>query len=774
MKPAVPDELVVHVVRHNSVAFVGAGLSAGLGLPDWPRLIRQMIDWCESQGIDLPNKSDIEVLIDVRRDLPAAANVLRAKMGDAAYRRFLEEVFLRPDLKPTEVHKILARIPFAGAGTTNYDALVEEAYREAHPGEDFSVFTHDEHEQLGTALNANRYFVLKAHGTVERPETIVLDTKAYGELLYRSEGYRTFLRAMFLDRTALFLGFSMTDPDLLSLLRQLKVIFEGHTPTHYALMDVSHTTQTEQELFEETYGVKIIPYTPSAADYPEVKAFLTELGETVTRSAVWHQAEALRKAAEVDDPHYRAVATSDGEIIIKERYPGASEAAPLGLSITVNQTGYEAIKRTIDRGEPLNIRGEDIIDVKVPDIMGRFFKATEHLGVTSGVARGEKKITFKAVMRCADGEEVSLDNIVFENVQGGRKQMILSNENQDVPWKFRQVIRFDEDESDLTFSLDDVGQPTKRALEGLRFSRALSKGGHFHFEDVETGDRFAHAELAAGLYPPPDDLVIRMLEALELIREKTGVKFTSPPYVSSAEVENIFAVERILRTGRIGMNPPSITYTDPETAKADIERFSRGATLSLLQYSDEWVFVILGKHVLLGPVLVSCEKMVVPPEDLEALKGAVESGLSADKPVEARLAPAPGESLEAKLLNWLPAEEAERLRNLPFVKTTSFNNFVKLLADSAKQDDGALNIEEFMSLLDCAKGETSEQGALLNRLSSATEEELGEALEQVAADLEPDTKLELAQSLFERGWLSAGRAAQLARVDEKILMSEQD
>src|SRR5947209_6495936 len=261
MKPIIPDPLVAHIARQNSIAFVGAGLSAGLGLPSWPQLIRQMIDWCESHGISLPNKADIEHLLNVKTDLLAAANALRAKMGDDKYHQFFGEVFLRPNLKPTEVHKLLAKLPFVGAATTNYDPLLEGGYREIHPGESFDVFTHADHKQLGTALNAKRYFVLKAHATIERPDTIVLDTKDYGGLIYASKGYRTFLHAMFLQRTILFLGFSMTDPDLLALLRELKVIFKGHIPTHYALMDARGVTQTELEQFEENYGVKIIPYT---------------------------------------------------------------------------------------------------------------------------------------------------------------------------------------------------------------------------------------------------------------------------------------------------------------------------------------------------------------------------------------------------------------------------------------------------------------------------------------------------------------------------------
>lgn len=383
MKPTIPDDLIKHVAQQNSIVFVGAGLSSGLGLPGWPQLIRQLIDWCVAQGISLPNKADIEHLLNEKRDLLAAATALRSKMGDDKYCRFMEEVFLRPNLEPTEIHELIAKIPFVAAATSNYDPFVEKGYSKAHPGQLFKVFTHADHEELGTALNAKRYFVLKAHGTIERPETIVLDSKDYSRLIHNSEGYRMFLRALFLHRNVLFLGFSMTDPELLLLLGELSAIFDRHIPTHYALMDVSDTTQTEQEQFQENYGVKIIPYTPSAVDHPEVKSFLVELDEKVTQNAIWYQIEQAQKAAKDDDPHYRVVFTTDGEFILKERYPGAAEKHPLTHTLTVKGEGKKAIERTLATGEPLNIEAEDIVDVTIPDIIRRYIKITGHLGITS-------------------------------------------------------------------------------------------------------------------------------------------------------------------------------------------------------------------------------------------------------------------------------------------------------------------------------------------------------------------------------------------------------
>jgi hypothetical protein len=748
MELIIPDDLVAHVAHRNSIVFVGAGLSAALGLPTWPQLVPAMIEWCEKHAIDLPNKADIEQLYKVKSDPVMAANALRRDMGEDNYRQFFADVFLCPDLKPTEVHQALALLPFRGTATSNYDPALENAYRDAHPAEQFSVFTYKDHQELGTALNTKRYFVFKPHGTAERPETIVLDTSDYGRLIHNSPGYRTFLHAMFLNNTVLFIGFSMTDPDLLNLLQELKVIFEGNVPTHYALMDVTGTTQTEQELLEENYGVKVMPYIPSTPDHPEVKEFLDRLQKKVTQTAVWYQVEELQKAAEIDDPHYRVVATSDGELIVKERYDGAAEERPLTLSFTLTKEGQEAVQRTQATGEPLDIKREHIIRVEMPDVLGRFFKLTESLSITSGVARSFNKLTVNAVIDCTDGEKVSLSGIVLENLQGGDEQMIVSNEAQDVPWKFRQLLNFAKKEGTFDFTVDDVGAPIKQALEGLRFQRALAKGGHFHFENIQTGVEFSPAEIPPNLMPEPDPLLMKVLEALDFIQKKTHVLFLSPVNLLEAEVDNIFAVEQILRTGRINHDFALLNFTSYEGSADELESFSTSFT----NYLDDQPMQIFGKRVFVGPAITFADKLTISPEDVGALREAIDNNtLNQNKPVLVRMVPASGGTLELKFPLWLPHQEAEEVGSLPVVRKLVFNQLVNTLFHASLSETGGLEINTFLNLLDEAKAVGNE--AVFLSLGSATSDELVTAFKNLLPHVSDDARSIYVDGLVDNGWL---------------------
>lgn len=166
------------------------------------------------------------------------------------------------------------------------------------------------------------------------------------------------------------------------------------------------------------------------------------------------------------------------------------------------------------------------------------------------------------------------------------------------------VILADEEDQPLQYTFNDVGLPIKRALDGLRFSQALSKGGSLHFENVETDEQFAHADMASNFMPSPEPLLLRILKALQVIKNKTGVRFISPENVPEKMVQNIFVVQQIVETGSIEFQPPYRQGATLEQAKDTLERFSKeGITGAFTQYATEWVFNILGQPVELGPCL---------------------------------------------------------------------------------------------------------------------------------------------------------------------------
>jgi hypothetical protein len=239
-------------------------------------------------------------------------------------------------------------------------------------------------------------------------------------------------------------------------------------------------------------------------------------------------------------------------------------------------------------------------------------------------------------------------------------------------------------------------------------------------------------------------------------------------------VKNIFVVQQIVETGRVEFKPPYRIGATLEEAKQTLENFSKGSvTGSFAQYPPEWVFNILGQPVPLGPVLVTCEEWHVTSEDREVLRKAVESS-PPDAVLEIRMTPVGGANIEARLPNWLPPEEREEVYNHSQARISILNQLIPILFETAQTTDGALDVQAFMTLLDEAKGQKSEQGVPLNPLDTVTPEELMTALVPLVAGCKPDEKLKLAVLLYKERWLPSGEASRLGGVDEATFAKEQD
>ncbi|NIM11911.1 MAG: NACHT domain-containing protein [Candidatus Aminicenantes bacterium] len=274
----IPKDLIEQIAKGRAVAFIGAGLSQGAGLPGWPQLLKQMMDWGEQNRIAMDDRKELEEYIE-SGELLMAAEELRERLGKSAFHQFMMEVFLESKPEPTAAHQLLPKIPFSAVLTTNYDKLLEAVYVDPS----IPSFTHLDHAELSKALWSGEFYLLKLHGTIDRIESVVLGTTDYREVMHNNRAYRQCLSTLFSSKTVLFIGFGLTDRDLNLLLDELRSIFHDYTGTHYALMNTADVKPIKQKRFEKDYNIKILPYTPSAPHHPEVEVFLKELAKEVNK-----------------------------------------------------------------------------------------------------------------------------------------------------------------------------------------------------------------------------------------------------------------------------------------------------------------------------------------------------------------------------------------------------------------------------------------------------------------------------------------------------------
>ena len=117
------DDLKRSLATGNVCAFVGAGLSAGAGLPGWYDLIAEL---SARIGYELPPAkwATGDALID-------AAQAYVNRQGLHALISHLKDRLDTTGVQPTAAHRALARLPISLVFTANFDDLLERAFRDA-------------------------------------------------------------------------------------------------------------------------------------------------------------------------------------------------------------------------------------------------------------------------------------------------------------------------------------------------------------------------------------------------------------------------------------------------------------------------------------------------------------------------------------------------------------------------------------------------------------------------------------------------------------------
>jgi hypothetical protein len=277
----IPEMLVREIEAKRCVLFVGAGLSAqaagkdGKGLPTWKLLLEKMVDWCVDHRIQSRGKpADFLQIIEKGRVLVVAQEIQQSLGG--FLNQCLADILQTGTVKPAEAHRLLCRIPWVAALTSNYDGLIEGGYAVESEGIVPPVFSAEGVNQAVDSLRNSRFFVFKIHGDVNIPGSIVLGNRDYSRLLYLSPGYRSFLETIFSTYTVLFLGFGGSDPDLEGITDRLSTIFERGIGQHFILMAEGEFSAIERLRLLEDKRLDCIPYQPDGT-HSQVLEFLKGL-----------------------------------------------------------------------------------------------------------------------------------------------------------------------------------------------------------------------------------------------------------------------------------------------------------------------------------------------------------------------------------------------------------------------------------------------------------------------------------------------------------------
>lgn len=275
---SIPGPLVSAYREGRCALLVGAGASAGAGLPLWEGLLDLMISQAERlRLIKADRVAEYRALANDSSKFLMIAGGLKEDLA-SNFDDFIESTFIKPAPEPTHLHEAIVQARLLQfVITTNYDILIEEAYRRSGKY-GLPVCSFRDTGEIQRRLYRREFFVLKAHGDASKAGNgIILTEIDYRELLYRQRAYQSMLAAMFSMFTIVFVGASLADPEIRLLLGYLADEFAPTTgPNHYALMAQEDVTTIEESRWFKDSKVQIIPIS-KVNNYIELTEFMTSL-----------------------------------------------------------------------------------------------------------------------------------------------------------------------------------------------------------------------------------------------------------------------------------------------------------------------------------------------------------------------------------------------------------------------------------------------------------------------------------------------------------------
>lgn len=217
------------LIEENVAIFAGSGMSAGVGFVNWSELLKPI---AEELGLDIDKEHDLVALAQYHCN-DNGNN--RSQLNQRLIEEFSREV------KETENHRIICRLPIRTFWTTNYDKLIEQSLASAGKIADVKYTK----EHLALTKPKRDAIVFKMHGDVDHPDKAVLTKDDYERYHVKMDQFLSALKGDLISKTFVFIGFSFTDPNLDYILSRVRVAYEGNQRRHYCF--IRHVVKSANE-----------------------------------------------------------------------------------------------------------------------------------------------------------------------------------------------------------------------------------------------------------------------------------------------------------------------------------------------------------------------------------------------------------------------------------------------------------------------------------------------------------------------------------------------
>lgn len=217
----------------RAAVFLGAGMSISAGFVDWKGLLQEIGEELEIEVTDQTNLVDLaQFYVNKTRNI--------SELSSTILNAFPLETI------PTVNHRLLASLPIHTFWTTNYDKLIEKSLSETSIVFDVK----SQPENLAISKSNCNTFVYKMNGDVEQPDKTILTRDQFDDYPSIHKAFLDCLGYDLMNKTFLFLGLSLDDPNLKYVFKYARQLFHQNQRRHYYITRKVQQKESEsQELF---------------------------------------------------------------------------------------------------------------------------------------------------------------------------------------------------------------------------------------------------------------------------------------------------------------------------------------------------------------------------------------------------------------------------------------------------------------------------------------------------------------------------------------------
>lgn len=195
-----PKPFLEDLVQGRCLPFVGAGFSLNASVPAG----KKMLDW---EGL---GRSAADALPEYQYTTALEAlSAYTHEYSRVKLVEFMSGALLVSSIQPSRTHEEFCRLPFERVVTTNFDFLLEHAYSRVNK----YCTPQISEEQLSVGNHSAAVQLLKLHGDLHHPNRLVVTEEDYDAFIARFPLLATHLSSLLIGHTALFIGYSLDDPD---------------------------------------------------------------------------------------------------------------------------------------------------------------------------------------------------------------------------------------------------------------------------------------------------------------------------------------------------------------------------------------------------------------------------------------------------------------------------------------------------------------------------------------------------------------------------------